>query len=101
MPEKWRELIQRHRNRQRRRTSGALWRLARLLSRLDTYLEKFGRSILHGEAEYDTNGLIRLAGWSGEILEEEARELRFALARVGDDDRKGLRSYVERYSAGG
>lgn len=64
--------------------ASALWRLARLLTRLDVYLERYGRTILHGEAEYDANALIRLAGWSGELSQEDARNLRFALARVGE-----------------
>lgn len=68
--------------------AGALWRLARLLTRLDTYLEEFGRRILHGEAEYDANALIRLAGWTGEVSTGEARELRFALAQSGELDRR-------------
>jgi hypothetical protein len=73
----------------------ALWRLARLLTRLDSYLEKFGRSILHGEAEYDANALIRLAGWSGEVTKEEARALRFALAKAGEWDQDGFRTALD------
>lgn len=36
------------------------------------------------------NALIRLAGWTGEVTKEETRELRFALARVGEWDREGF-----------
>lgn len=74
--------------------TGALWYLARLLRRLDTYLERYGRTILHGAAEYDADALIRLAGWNGELSQEEARELRFALARAGEWDREAFRAQV-------
>jgi hypothetical protein len=67
--------------------TGSLWYLARLLSRLSTYSEKYGRSILHGTAEYNAEALIRLAGWSGELTREQARDLRFTLAQVGEWDR--------------
>lgn len=63
---------------------GALWYLARLLSRLSAYSEKYGKAILHGTAEYNAEALIRLAGWTGEVTPEQARELRFVLARVGE-----------------
>ncbi len=66
---------------------GALWFLARLLTNLDRYLVRYGSAILHGEAEFSAEGLIRLAGWSGEVTEAQARELRYRLARVGEWDR--------------
>jgi hypothetical protein len=69
---------------------GALWYLARLLVRLRNYSERYGRSILHGTAEYNADALIRLAGWSGEVTSEQARDLRFALAQVGEWDRAGF-----------
>jgi hypothetical protein len=67
--------------------TGSLWYLARLLKRLDEYLDKYGRTILHGAAEYDANALIRLAGWTGELTTQQAQELRFAMARTGEWDR--------------
>jgi hypothetical protein len=67
--------------------AGSLWRLARLLTKLDAYLERYGREILHGSASYNAEGLIRLAGWNGEVTAEQARELRFLLARVGQWER--------------
>jgi hypothetical protein len=67
--------------------TGALWYLARLLSKLSTYSERYGKAILHGAAEYNAEALIRLAGWTGEVTPEQARELRFLLARVGEWDR--------------
>lgn len=74
--------------------AGALWYLARLLSRLNTYSEKYGKAILHGSAEYNTEALIRLAGWTGELTSEQARELRFVLAQVGEWDRKAFHSLL-------
>lgn len=69
---------------------GALWFLARLLTNLDRYLERYGHRILHGEAEFNAEGLIRLAGWSGEVTEAQARELRYRLARVGEWERENF-----------
>lgn len=56
--------------------------LGRLLLLIDEYLERWGKSIFHGEAEYNAEALIRLAGWSGELTREEALELRWAAARA-------------------
>lgn len=69
---------------------GALWYLARLLTQLDRYLERYGDPILHGEAEFNAEGLIRLAGWTGEVTEAQARELRYRLKRVGEWERVGF-----------
>lgn len=69
---------------------GALWYLARLLTNLDRYLERYGTAILHGEAEFNAEGLIRLAGWTGELTEAQSRELRYHLKRVGEWDRAGF-----------
>lgn len=71
--------------------TGALWYLARLVSRLSTYSEHYGKAILHGAAEYNAEGLIRLAGWTGEVTAEQARELRFVLAQAGEWDRDQFR----------
>jgi hypothetical protein len=68
----------------------ALWYLARLLTRIDVYLGHYGTEILHGAASFNAESLIRLAGWTGEVTAERARELRFALARVGEWDRLGF-----------
>jgi hypothetical protein len=73
---------------------GALWYLARLLSRLSTYSEEYGKGVLHGTAEYNAEALIRLAGWTGEVTPEQARELRFVLAQVGEWDRAGFAKAV-------
>ena len=61
-----------------------LWVVARLLTRIHEYLERYGDRILHGDAEYRAEGLIRLAGWSYELTPEQAAELRLVAARVGD-----------------
>lgn len=70
--------------------TGALWYLARLLTKLSRYMELYGKGILHGTAEYNADSLIRLAGWTGELTDEQARDLRFILARVGEWDRAGF-----------
>lgn len=75
-------------------TTGALWYLARLLTKLHAYTERYGKSILHGTADYNADALIRLAGWTGEITTEQARELRFVLAQVGEWDRVRFRVQV-------
>jgi hypothetical protein len=72
--------------------AGALWYLARLLSRLSTYSETYGKAILHGTAEYNAEALIRLAGWTGEVTVEQTRELRFVLTHVGEWDRASFRA---------
>jgi hypothetical protein len=70
--------------------NGAFWYLARLLTNLSAYTDKYGKAILHGNAEYNAEALIRLAGWTGELTPEQTRELRFALARAGQWDRAGF-----------
>lgn len=74
---------------------GALWYLARLLSKLSRYTEQYGRSILHGTADYNAEALIRLAGWHGELTTAQVRDLRFALARVGEWDRAGFGAAID------
>lgn len=61
-----------------------LWVVARLLTRIHEYLERYGDRILHGDAEYRVEGLIRLAGWSYEISPAQAAELRLVAARTGE-----------------
>ena len=73
---------------------GALWYLARLLTKLHTYTERYGKSILHGSADYNADALIRLAGWTGDVTTEQARELRFVLAQVGEWDRERFSTVV-------
>jgi hypothetical protein len=70
--------------------TGSLWYLARLLSKLSKYSEQYGKALLHGAAEYNAEALIRLAGWSGELTPQQARDLRFVLAQVGEWDREGF-----------
>jgi len=69
---------------------GALWYLARLLTKLSRYMELHGKAILHGTPEYNADSLIRLAGWTGELSKEQVRDLRFTLAQVGEWDREGF-----------
>ncbi len=62
-----------------------LWIVARLLTRIHEYLESYGDRILHGEAEYRVEGLIRLAGWRYEFTPEQAVEIRLAIAASGEN----------------
>ena len=64
-----------------------LWTVAHLLTRIHDYLDHYGERILHGDAEFRAEGLIRLAGWSYELTPEEATRLRFLLAKVGETNR--------------
>ncbi len=61
-----------------------LWVVARLLTRIHEYLERYGDRILHGDAEYHVEGLIRLAGWRYELTDEQGAELRLAAAQAGE-----------------
>jgi len=56
-------------------------RLGKLLNYLDDYLTRYGERILHGEAEFNAEALVRLAGWKGELSEKHARELRWKARR--------------------
>lgn len=84
--ERWRDVVGQE-VRFQEAAGGALWFLARLLTNLDRYLERYGNAILHGDAEFNAEGLIRLAGWSGQVTEAQARELRYRLARAGEWER--------------
>jgi hypothetical protein len=66
----------------------SLWLVARLLSRIHDYLERYGDRILHGDAEFRVEGLMRLAGWRSELTEDASTRLRYALARSGEIDRE-------------
>lgn len=69
--------------------------LGTLLNYLDDYLTRYGDKILHGEAEFKAEALIRLAGWRGELTEKQARELRWkACRRQAQDDEYGRQSVL-------
>lgn len=72
----------------------SLWLVARLLARIHDYLERYGDRILHGDAEFRAEGLIRLAGWNDELSQEEAQRLRWVLARAGETDRASFVAMV-------
>ena len=65
-----------------------LWLVARLLSRIHDYLEQYGDRILHGDAEFRAEGLIRLAGWRHDLSAQEATRLRYVVAKSGEADRE-------------
>ena len=63
------------------------WQLARLLSSVSDYLDRYGEEILHGETPFNVEGLVALAGWHGGLGGDDAKRLRYVLARAGPDDR--------------
>lgn len=65
----------------------AKWQLARLLTFIATYLDKYGEEILHGDTPFNVEGLVALAGWHGGLGDDDAKRLRYALSRSGVDDR--------------
>jgi hypothetical protein len=67
-----------------------VWSLARLLTRIHEYIDRFGDEIVHGEAEFRVDSLVRLAGWRADLTAEQAQLLRLAVAKVGEDDRAGF-----------
>ncbi len=77
-------------------TGTTLWIVARLLTRIHEYLERYGDRILHGEAEYRVEGLIRLAGWSHDLPPDDAARLRYVLAKSGEADRKRFLSMLRK-----
>jgi len=66
-----------------------------LLTNLDRFLERYGSEILAGSAGFNAEGLIRLAGWTGELTDGQARELRFELARVGEWHRRAFLDFLQ------
>ena len=77
---------------------GALWQLARLLQAIHEYVEQWGTPILHGEAEFNVEALIRLAGWRGEVPGTLANQLR--LLRQQYPDRAPFVAQVARLPSG-
>jgi hypothetical protein len=58
-----------------------LWYLSRLFVSIQEYVELYGMSIMKGDAEHNVEGLIRLAGWTGELPKELAYKVRLLAAR--------------------
>lgn len=63
------------------------WQLARLLTFVSEYLDRFGEEILQGETAYNIEGLVALAGWHAGLGSDEAKRLRYLLAKAGSDNR--------------
>ncbi len=72
------------------------WQLARLLTFVAEYLDRYGDEILHGETPFNVEGLVALAGWHGGISGDEARRLRFVLAKAGSDDQQAFQQELAR-----
>lgn len=58
-----------------------LWYLARLLACIHSFLNTYGPTIAMGTVEYNAEGLIRLAGWTGELPPEMAYKARMLAAQ--------------------
>lgn len=63
------------------------WQLARLLTFVSEYLDRYGDEILHGDTPYSVEGLVALAGWHGGLGSDEAKRLRYLIARSGSEER--------------
>lgn len=61
----------------------AKWQLGLVLTQIHDYVERCRKTILQGDATFDAEALIRLAGWTGEVSKGQARELRLWVARGG------------------
>jgi hypothetical protein len=62
-----------------------LWRTAKLLKYIEDYLQRYGDRIIQGETEWQVEGLIRLAGWKGDISESDRNRMRLVLVEYGGD----------------
>jgi hypothetical protein len=58
-----------------------LWYLSRLFISIQEYVQIYGISIMKGEAQHNVEGLIRLAGWTGELPKELAYKVRLLAAQ--------------------
>jgi len=77
----------------------AKWQLAKLLTAVTAYLDNYGEEVLHGDTPFNVEGLVALAGWHGGLGDDEAKRLRYALARVGTDDRGAFVAELKKGSA--
>lgn len=59
----------------------ALWQLGRLIHEIRQYIADYGDRIMHGDAEFDVEALIRLSGWRGELSPMVANKLRILAAQ--------------------
>jgi hypothetical protein len=65
-----------------------LWYLSRLFVSIQEYVEIYGMNIMKGDAEHNVEGLIRLAGWTGELPKELAYKVR--LLAVQEPTKEGF-----------
>lgn len=70
--------------------STATWQLARLLTFVSEYLERYGETILQGDTEFNIEGLVQMAGWHGGLGSDEAKRLRLMTATAGVHERAAL-----------
>lgn len=57
-----------------------LWHIANLLALIRRFTDDYGAQIAQSGVEYNTESLIRLAGWRGELPAEQATRMRLILA---------------------
>lgn len=63
-------------------TDAALMEYGNLLNQIHSYLDRYGeRLIRHGEADFDPEALIRLAGWRLPLSERETEVIRLEAAK--------------------
>lgn len=77
----------------------AKWQLGRLLTAVSGYLDNYGHEILHGDTPFSVEGIVALAGWHGGLGDDDAKRLRYALARGGVDDRIAFLAELKKGSA--
>jgi hypothetical protein len=58
-----------------------LWYLSRLFVSIQEYIDLYGADIMKGDAQHNVEGLIRLAGWTGELPQQLAYQVRLLAAR--------------------
>ena len=63
------------------------------------YVGYYGEEIMHGDTPFNVEGLVALAGWHGGLGDDEAKRLRYALARAGTDDRGAFVAELKKGSA--
>lgn len=66
------------------------WQLGRLLTFVSDYLDRYGEEILHGDTPFNIEGLVALAGWHGGLGGDEAKRLRYVVARSGTEEREAF-----------
>ncbi len=59
----------------------AQWELAHLLTLVHEWLDNYGEEIEQGDVQFQVEGLVKLAGWSGGLSSDTANRLRLLYAQ--------------------